>query len=116
MERILDPGPISYHEIELYHDPDLEHALREDGLEPATTVYRLIEIPVASLAETRSMPWKHMGPEMTDALDAAARLPPIVVRADEAGWTLLDGAHRTHAFWTTGRSMIQAYELLPSGR
>ena len=44
IETVLDPGSFTYSEIALCGDPDLEHTLREDGLEPDGTAYRLIEI------------------------------------------------------------------------
>ena len=58
------------------------------------------------------MPWKHLGPEMVEALKAGDSLPPVVVVAGENGWVLLDGAHRTHAHWTLRRQTILANELL----
>jgi hypothetical protein len=36
-ETVLDPGPLPYARIDLYGDPDLEHALREEGLDPQAT-------------------------------------------------------------------------------
>jgi hypothetical protein len=53
---VLDPGPIPYAPIGLYGDPDLEHALTEEGLDPQATTYRLIEIPLSAINDTVSMP------------------------------------------------------------
>jgi hypothetical protein len=63
-ETMLDAGPMSYSEIALYGDADLEHGLRHAGFEPETTVYRLLEIPLAAAGETRTMSrwWKNMIP------------------------------------------------------
>jgi hypothetical protein len=38
--------------------------------------------------------------------------PPIVVRRNARGWSLLDGCNRTHAYWTLGTASVRAYELL----
>ena len=55
-ETVLDPGPIPYRDIEFYDDADLEHGLRELGVEPASSTFRLIEIPPAAISETRILP------------------------------------------------------------
>jgi hypothetical protein len=67
-ETVFDPGPIPYALIGLYGDPDLEHALREEGLDPQATTYRLIEIPLSAINDTASMPWPRMGTAYVDAL------------------------------------------------
>lgn len=67
-ETVLAPGPIPYARIDLYGDPDLEHALREEGLDPQATTYRLIEIPLSSITDTASMPWPKMGTVYVDAI------------------------------------------------
>lgn len=110
--RVLDPGPIRYSDIDLFGDADLEDALRGEGLAPAETTYRLIEIPIRSITDTASMPWPAMGTEYADALRAGQEFPPIVVIRNQRDWSLLDGAHRTHAHWTLGTATLQAYELL----
>ena len=51
MERVVDPGPIDYEQIELYKDRDLEEALEQDGLDPEAMKYRLIEL--SGLRDTR---------------------------------------------------------------
>lgn len=112
METVIDPGPIKYQDIELYQDHDLEQALEQNGLDPANTTYRLIEIPLSAIADTKTMPWNHMGTGMIDALRAGAEFPPVVVLATQSGWTLLDGVNRTYAHWTLGCPTIRAYELL----
>jgi hypothetical protein len=115
VETVLDPGPIPYAEIALRGDPDLEHALREDGLEPDNTAYRLIDVPLATIKDTKSMPrpWP-VGRSYVDAVEAGQELSPIVVvrNVRGPGWALLDGCNRTYAYWTLGRTTIRAYELL----
>lgn len=46
---VLDQGPILHADIELCGDPDpdLEHALMDEGLDPEAATYWLIEIPSA---------------------------------------------------------------------
>lgn len=111
-ERVLDPGPILYADIELYGDPDLEHGLRHSGFEPELTTYRLIEIPLSLISDTASMPWPRMGTGYVDALKAGQEFPPVVVFRNPRGWWLLDGANRTHAHWVLGTARIRAYDLL----
>jgi hypothetical protein len=86
-ETVLDPGPIPYALIGLYGDPDLEHALREEGLDPQATTYRLIEIPLSAINDTASMPRPRMGTAYVN---------------------------RTHAHWVLGTARIRAYDLLTS--
>ena len=113
-EKVLDPGPIAYADIDLYGDPDLEHALREEGLDPQATTYRLIEIPLSSIDMVRSTSWGRMGTAYIDALKAGQQFPPIVVFRNRQGWSLLDGVNRTHAHWVVGTPSIRAYDLLGS--
>lgn len=110
--NVLDPGPIPYVQIDLHGDPDLEHGLRHAGFDPATTTYRLLEIPLSSIADTASMPWWDVGRSYLDAMKAGQQLPPIVVMPSRLGWSLLDGVNRTHAHLLLGMSAIRAYELL----
>lgn len=111
-ERVLDAGLIAYADIDLCGDPDLENALREEGLEPQTTNYRLIEIPLSSITDTGSMPWPRMGLSYVDALKAGHQFPPIVVFRNRRGWSLLDGVNRTHAYYVLGTDNVRAYEVL----
>jgi hypothetical protein len=113
-ETVIDPGPIPYANIDLYGDPDLEHALVEEGLDPQATSYRLIEIPLRSIVDTASMPWSRMGRAYVDALKAGQQFPPIVVFRNQHGWVLLDGVNRTHAHWVLQTASIRAYDLLTS--
>jgi hypothetical protein len=113
-ERVLDPGPIPYALIDLHGDPDLEHALREEGLDPQATAYRLIEIPLGAITDTASMPWRRMGTAYVDALRSGQEFPPVVVFRNQRGWSLLDGVNRTHAHWVLGTASIRAYDLLTS--
>jgi hypothetical protein len=109
---VIDPGPIPYAGIDLYGDPDLEHALREEGLDPQATSYRLIEIPLGSIDIVRSKFWGRMGTAYIDAIKAGQQFPPIVVVRGQDIWVLLDGVNRTHAHWVLGTASIRAYDLL----
>ena len=111
-ETVLNPGPIPYSGIALYGDPDLEHGLREEGLEPDETTYRLVEIPLTAVTDTHSMPWPHVGTAYVEAIEAGQEFPPIVVMRNKHGWGLIDGCNRTHAYWTLGKTSVRAYELL----
>jgi hypothetical protein len=116
-ELVLDAGPVTYAEMTLCGDPDLEHGLRHAGFEPDETTYRLIAIPVAAIGDTRSMAnWKHMGETYVAAMREGVEFPPIVVMPVKNGWTLIDGVNRTHAAWRLGRETIVAYELLGASR
>ena len=114
---VLD-GPIPYSQIELCGDPDLEHALREDGFEPAETTYRLLELPVASISDSRSMPHRHWDRGLIDAIQTGVQLPPVVVVRNRrgAGWGLLDGVNRLNALVSLGIETSRAYELLQDPR
>jgi hypothetical protein len=113
VEVVLDPGPIVYEHIELYQDADLEFGLRHAGFDPASTTYRLIEIPLSSIGDTVSMhKWPERGTTYIDAIRARVPFPPIVVMRTAHGWGLLDGVNRTHAYWRLGRARVQAYEVV----
>lgn len=111
---MLDPGPIPYALIDLYGDPDLELALREEGLDPQATTYRLIEIPLSAITDTASMPGRRMGTAHVDALRSGQEFPPVVVLRNQGGWSLLDGVNRTPAHWVVETASIRAYDLLTS--
>jgi hypothetical protein len=113
-ELVLDPGPIAYADIDLYGDPDLELALQQEGLDPQATTYRLIEIPLSSLNDTSTMPWRRMSTIYVEPIKAGQRFPPIVVFRGQQGWWLLDGVNRTHAYFLLGIATVRAYELLIS--
>jgi hypothetical protein len=113
VELVLDAGPIPYREIALYGDPDLEHGLRHAGFEPETTTYRLIEIPLASIGDTRTMSgWKNVSPVYVEKVRSGVEFPPIVVMPTPSGWTLLDGVNRTYAYLVVGQRNVRAYDLL----
>jgi hypothetical protein len=109
---VIDPGPIRYVDVAPYLDPDLEHALREKGLDPAVTTYRLIEIPLRSISDTAHMPWPRMSTIYVDAIKAGQQFPPVVVFRNPYGCWLLDGANRMQAHWILGTETIRAYELI----
>jgi hypothetical protein len=98
-------------------DADLEHGLRHAGLEPEETTYRLIEIPVAAIGDTRSMAtWRHPSDGYVQAMRDGANFPPIVVMPSASGWLLIDGVSRTYAAWALSRDKIVAYEVLGASR
>jgi len=110
---VLEPGPIPYRDIDLFGDPDLDHGIRHLGLNPEETAYRLLEIPVMSIHETRSMStWRWTSKSMIDAMRLGHGLPPIVVVRTPTGWTLIDGVNRTYAAWCLGVVTLRAYELM----
>ncbi len=113
VEQILDPGPIPYTAIVLYGDPDLEQGLRHYGVDPGASSYRLIEVPVASITDTASMPHPHWDHAFVDLVRSGVELPPIVVfrKWRGSGWGLLDGVARTHAFLACGVERTPAYEV-----
>jgi hypothetical protein len=90
------------------------HALREEGLDPQATSYRLIEIPLSSITDTATIRSHRTGPAYIDALRTGQKFPPVVVFRNGRGWSLLDGVNGTHAHWALGIASIRAYDLLPS--
>ena len=110
---MLDPGPILYRDMPLYGDVDLEHGLLHAGFDPATTSYRLIEIPLAAIADVKTLATRPpVGEFYVKALRDGHNVPPVVILRLASGWTLIDGVNRTHARWSLGMSHVQAYELL----
>jgi hypothetical protein len=113
---VLDPGPIALSAIERFDDPDLDGALRQEGVDPANAAFRLLEIPLIALYDVDWFPGTtKWGTWMIDALDAGKSFPPVVVMAAPRSggrMGLLDGLNRTHAHWVLGRKNIRAYELL----
>ena len=110
---LIDPGPIPYWRIELFGDPDLEHGLRHMGLEPEETAYRLLEIPIDDIGETRSMAsWTWTSRLVIEAMKQGSEFPPIVVFRKAVGWNLIDGVNRSYAAWHLGLTTIRAYELI----
>jgi len=120
MLTIIDPGPIPLSAIERFDDPDVETALDQQGLEPATATFRLVEVSLTDLQDVRWLPGPRPWDSFTvDALRAGSALPPIVIIASgesDAPFGILDGLHRTHAYWLLGRPLIRAYELLVAHR
>jgi hypothetical protein len=114
VEHVLEAGPIPYARIVLYGDADLEHGLRHYGVEPNATSYRLIEVPVASVTDTASMPHPRWDRSFVDLVRPGVELPPIVVFRNwrGSGWGLLDGLARTHALMECGVERTRAYELI----
>jgi hypothetical protein len=114
VEHVLEAGPIPYASIVLYGDADLEHGLRHYGVEPNATSYRLIEVPVASISDTASMPHPRWDRSFVDLVRSGVELPPIVVFPNwrGSGWGLLDGVARTHAFIECGVERTRAYEVI----
>lgn len=110
---LIDSGPIAYRDIELFGDPDLEHGLRHLGVEPADATFRLLEIPVEALTETRFMAsWTWTSRPVIDAMRTGHRFPPIVVSRSRQGWSLIDGVNRSYAAWHLVIPTLLAYELI----
>ena len=53
---LIDPGPILHAEIQRYDDPDIETGLQQEGVHPATATYRLIDVSLDELQDTRWFP------------------------------------------------------------
>jgi hypothetical protein len=84
---VIDPGPIPHGEIQRYHDPDIETGLEQAGVAPDTATYRLIEVSLDELEDTRWFPGPHgWGSRMVAALQAGKQVPPVVVMATDGGW------------------------------
>ncbi len=112
---VIDPGPIPHGEIQRYHDPDIETGLEQAGVAPDTATYRLIEVSLDELEDTRWFPGPHgWGSRMVAALQAGKQVPPVVVMATDRGrgFGLIDGLNRTYPHWLLRRPTIRAYELL----
>ncbi len=82
---------------------------------PAT--YRLNEIDVADLEDTRHFPFDWQPTGAIERLRAGEEMPPIVVvQTDQGrGLGIIDGLSRTYAHWLEGKARIRAYELLLGG-
>jgi hypothetical protein len=112
---VIDPGPMLHAEIQRYDDPDIETGLQQEGVDPATATYRLIDVSLDELQDTRWFPGPHgWGSWMVSALQAGKQVPPVVVMATDRGrgFALVDGLNRTYAHWLLRRPTIRAYELL----
>lgn len=110
---LIDSGPIAYRAIELFGDPDLEHGLRHLGVEPSEATFRLLEIPVEALSETRVMAsWTWTSQPVIEAMRMGHRFPPIVVSRTAQGWSLIDGVNRSYAAWHLAIPTLTAYELI----
>lgn len=113
---VIDAGPIPHAEIWRYDDPDVETGLEQvAGVDPETATYRLIDVSLEELEDTRWFPGNEgWGSRAVDSLKAGELVPPVVVMAlDRArGFALIDGLNRTHAHWVLRRPTIRAYELL----
>jgi hypothetical protein len=111
--RRADP----YRKIALFGDLSLEQGLRHFGVEPSDTSYRLIEVPVAQITDSASMPYRVWDRSIAAAMQNGVEFPPLVVFRNwkSEGWSLLDGANRTNAYVALGIQTAQAYELILDG-
>jgi hypothetical protein len=111
---VLNSGPIRHADIERYDDPDIETGLEHSGFDVTTVAYRLVEIDLGDMEDTRWFPG-HLRPnlEMVRALRLGELLPPVVVvrPADAKSFGLIDGLNRTFAHWVVGLPRIRAYEV-----
>jgi hypothetical protein len=111
---VLDAGPIRHSELQRFDDPDIETGLEHSGRTAVNATYRLIEIDVADLEDTRHFPFEWRPTYAIERLRAGEETPPIVVARTDRGHGLgiIDGLNRAYAHWLEGRPRIQAYELL----
>ena len=112
---VLSYGPIRHPDIVRYDDPDIETGLEHSGFDVTSVVYRLVEIDLGDMEDTRWFPG-HLrpNPEMVEALRRGELLPPVVVvrREGSKSFGLIDGMNRTFAHWVVGLPKIRAYELI----
>ena len=111
---VLEAGPIPQEHLERFDDPDIETGLGQSGNSSEGATYRLIEIDVADLEDTRNFPFDWRPTDTIEGLRAGERMPPIVVVQTDQGHGLgiIDGLNRAYAHWLEGRTRIRAYELL----
>jgi len=113
--KVLDDGPIPHADIDRYDDLGIETGLERSGYDAKKVVYRLLEIDLGDIKDTRWFP-AHIRPnsDMVGALRRGELLPPVVVvrRAGAESFGLIDGLNRTFAHWLVGLPKIRAYELI----
>jgi hypothetical protein len=111
---VLDAGPIRHSELHRFDDPDIETGLDRGGHTPVNARYRLIEIDIADLEDTRQFPFEWRRTHAIERLRAGEETPPIVVVQTDRnhGFGIIDGLNRAYAYWIEGHSRIRAYELL----
>ena len=70
---VLDAGPIPHEHLERFDDADIETGLEQSGNSSESATYRLVEIDVADLEDTRNFPfdWRP-----TDTIERSVRLQP----------------------------------------
>jgi hypothetical protein len=93
---VIDPGPILHAQIQRYDDPDIETGLQQVGVDPDTATYRLIDVSLDELQDTRWFPGPaRLGSRMVSALQAGKQVPPVVVMATDRGrgFGLIDTRH-----------------------
>jgi hypothetical protein len=71
--------------------------------------YRLIEIDVADLEDTRHFPFEWRPTRAIERLRAGEETPPIVVVQTDRGhgFGIIDGLNRAYAYWIEGHSRIR---------
>src|SRR5438445_12915085 len=77
---VLNYGPIRHPDIVRYDDPDIETGLEHSGFDVTSVVYRLVEIDLGDMEDTRWFPG-HLrpNPEMVEALRRGELLNHVVV-------------------------------------
>jgi hypothetical protein len=56
---VVNPGPILHAQIQRYDDPDIETGLQQVGVDPDTATYRLVDVSLDELQDTRWFPGPH---------------------------------------------------------
>jgi hypothetical protein len=110
---VIDPGPILHAQIQRYDDPDIETGLQQVGVDPDTATYRLIDVSLDELQDTRWFP----GPARLGVTDGQ-RLAGGQASPAGGGYGNRSGsgvrAHRHAAWWP--RSSASSFRSRLEGR
>jgi hypothetical protein len=114
---VLDPGPIRHAELHRFDDLDIEAGLEHGGHSAEDATYRLIEVDLDHLEDTRHFPFDWQPTHALERLRAGEETPPIVVvqTVRRGGLGIIDGLNRAYAHWLEGSTRIRGYELLLGG-
>ena len=107
-----------HRDLRRFDDPDIETGLEHGKQSAESATYRLIEIDVADLEDTRRFPFDWQPTCAIERRQAGEEMPPIVVVQTDRGRGLgiIDGLNRAYAHWLEGKARIRAYELLLRGQ
>ena len=111
---VLDAGPIRHSKLHRFDDADIQTGLDNGGHTSLNARYRLIEIDVDDLEDTRHFPFEWQPTLAIERLRAREETPPIVIVQTDGGQSfgIIDGLNRAYAHWIEGHPRIRAYELL----